>query len=466
MAEQVNWSRQLPLVFGVVVLSFVAATGFTHFRLIAIDRAALDIAENSAPSIERLAVARGEMRRLQVLLREYIDRRAAGTSVGEEAIEETRVLLNRSIADYLKLPVFSGEQELWGAIIQARDAFSDSIAHCLSETDRGNFERAEALSRDEVSRSAEALATAITRDVEFNARQSHDLALQIRRLRGRSMYLAYGLDALCAVITIAGAVALHRAMRAHAALAERHQRLLEERASELEQFAGTIAHDIVSPLGAVGLALELAAGSGDGETRARYVARGSAALARVQRLVQGLLEFARAGAKPDPNTKTEVIATMTDLATELKAAAAQAGATLDFRADVASPVACNAGVLTSIVMNLTRNAIKYIGDGPIRRIEVRAFERADAVRVEVQDTGPGLPPGLEQHMFAPYVRGPRTRQSGIGLGLATVKRLVEGHGGNIGVHSVPGRGCTFWFELPKATAEGTASIAVAHAHGA
>jgi len=89
-------------------------------------------------------------------------------------------------------------------------------------------------------------------------------------------------------------------MRAHAKLTEGHQRLLEERASELEHSAGTVAHDILSPLNTVGLTLELVARPGEEESRARFVARGVAALDRVKRLVHGLLEFARAGARRAP----------------------------------------------------------------------------------------------------------------------------------------------------------------------
>jgi signal transduction histidine kinase len=108
--------------------------------------------------------------------------------------------------------------------------------------------------------------------------------------------------------------------------------------------------------------------------------------------------------------------------------------------------------LTSVVSNLAGNAIKYIGTGPIRRLEIRAREEAHVVRVELEDTGPGLAVGSEEHVFEPYVRGRAATQPGIGLGLATVKRLVEGHGGRVGVRSMLGQGCTFWFELPKVAA--------------
>jgi two-component system sensor histidine kinase KdpD len=72
------------------------------------------------------------------------------------------------------------------------------------------------------------------------------------------------------------------------------------------------------------------------------------------------------------------------------------------------------------------------------------------VRVEVRDSGPGVPEGLEQEIFEPYARGPEVTQPGLGLGLATVRRFVVAHGGAVGIERVP-EGACFWFELPVAT---------------
>jgi len=71
------------------------------------------------------------------------------------------------------------------------------------------------------------------------------------------------------------------------------------------------------------------------------------------------------------------------------------------------------------------------------------------VRVEVEDTGPGLPPGIEHSIFEPYVRAPGVTQPGLGLGLATVKRFADSHGGAVGVLRAEA-GTVFWFELPRA----------------
>ncbi|PTL74958.1 sensor histidine kinase KdpD [Vitiosangium sp. GDMCC 1.1324] len=69
---------------------------------------------------------------------------------------------------------------------------------------------------------------------------------------------------------------------------------------------------------------------------------------------------------------------------------------------------------------------------------------------ESSDTSARLPAGLERTVFEPYVRAAGTHQPGIGLGLATVKRIAEAHHGRVGVQSTPGQGATFWVELPLA----------------
>src|SRR5262249_60717883 len=98
--------------------------------------------------------------------------------------------------------------------------------------------------------------------------------------------------------------------------------------------------------------------------------------------------------------------------------------------------------------NLLRHAIKHMGQSPRRKVDLRIIARHDRVRFEVEDTGPGLPPELLAQAFDPYVRGPRTSEPGLGLGLATVRRLVEGHDGRYGVSSRLGGGALFWVELP------------------
>jgi signal transduction histidine kinase len=113
-------------------------------------------------------------------------------------------------------------------------------------------------------------------------------------------------------------------------------------------------------------------------------------------------------------------------------------------------VVCTAGIVTSVLSNLVQNAIRYTAGSEHPRVELRVLEEKDCARIEVEDSGPGISEEDRIVVFEPYVRRSTAGPGGLGLGLATVKRLVEAHRGNVGVESYPGRGATFWFTLPVA----------------
>src|SRR5260370_38368502 len=101
-----------------------------------------------------------------------------------------------------------------------------------------------------------------------------------------------------------------------------------------------------------------------------------------------------------------------------------------------------------MLMNLAGNAIKFTPEGG--RIELAAHEMDGQIRVEVRDTGPGIPPEEQNHMFQAFYR---LRQSGAaiegtGLGLAITQRLAELHGSTLGLESQKGQGSCFYFSLP------------------
>jgi signal transduction histidine kinase len=170
----------------------------------------------------------------------------------------------------------------------------------------------------------------------------------------------------------------------------------------------------------------------------------------VHRLVDGLLDFARAGAQPGPGSAADVSPTVEGLVDELSSEAARARVTLQVTGMEPCSVACSTGALLSILGNLLRNALKYMGDSERRLVTVRVQAGRGRVRFEVEDTGPGIPLGLDERVFQAYVRGPGSAQPGIGLGLATVQKLVVAHGGTVGVKAASEGGALFWVELPRA----------------
>ncbi|MBF0348303.1 MAG: PAS domain S-box protein [Magnetococcales bacterium] len=108
--------------------------------------------------------------------------------------------------------------------------------------------------------------------------------------------------------------------------------------------------------------------------------------------------------------------------------------------------------LRQIVVNLTGNAVKFTERGSVTMHLFQVWEQSDrtAYRFEVQDTGIGVEVEAQGRLFHPFVQADSTttrRYGGSGLGLSIVRKLVELMDGTIGLHSTPGQGSTFWFEL-------------------
>jgi signal transduction histidine kinase len=83
------------------------------------------------------------------------------------------------------------------------------------------------------------------------------------------------------------------------------------------------------------------------------------------------------------------------------------------------------------------------------RIVIRVLATPGGVRLEVEDNGPGIAEKDQEKIFEPYVRV-LDSEPGLGLGLTTVKRIIEARGGRVGLRSTLHRGSCFWFELPSA----------------
>jgi signal transduction histidine kinase len=307
-----------------------------------------------------------------------------------------------------------------------------------------------------VHRNLDGVEQAVRAIVEFDAMQGQRLGLEIERIRGQMTGTIMLLEASSVALAILAAfLAFRQARRAVGVLeldrtaGEQREAELASRAEALGEFAGRVAHDILSPLSTSMLGLEIARGACRMDPDAQRAAtQGVAAIHRVHTLVDGLLAFSRAGGRPEPGVSTEIAPLIVELIDGLTLQARQQRIALELAAVPAGTVACSPGVLTSLISNLVRNAIRYMGDAPSRRIDVRVLDAGERWRFEVQDTGAGIPVEQQQLIFEPYVQLGRS-DTGIGLGLATVDRLVRAHGGSLGVVSAPGRGALFWFELPK-----------------
>lgn len=210
----------------------------------------------------------------------------------------------------------------------------------------------------------------------------------------------------------------------------------------LAHFAAQVSHDLKNPLTSVSLSLEALELDVTEADQLDTVARARRGVERMNGLIDHLLEFATDGQQP--------VDERVDLGDELSFALDDLVARVqreDVRASSLPIVRGDSAQLRSVLMNLVGNAAKFTDDGERPEIEVDATLLDDRHRIEVRDRGRGVPEAARERIFAPLARLDK-RVEGAGIGLATCRRIVEAHGGSIGVLARAGGGSVFWFELP------------------
>jgi signal transduction histidine kinase len=307
------------------------------------------------------------------------------------------------------------------------------------------------LVRDDLRAAVDRSSADILSDIKLNAAASDADGRLIEHRRRLSMHVAAALAMASVALTALAALLAYRINEQHDALQRRYASVLREANAELELFASRVSHDILSPLSSTRLAIDSALkAEGDPAIR-RKLERGLGGLERVTRIARALFDFARAGARPAAAERGDVRAVVDEIVDEYRPIASDQGARLEASVPAQGQVACNEGLLTAALSNLVRNAITHLEGCDDKRVDIVAADAGDDVNIEVRDTGPGLAPGTEEKVFEPFVRGGGAAHPGLGLGLATVKRIVETHGGAVGVESHAGGGCRFWMRLPKAS---------------
>jgi signal transduction histidine kinase len=434
----------------VVVLAFVATTSLFLVRSRGIDAAAEQLTSNAVPSLQELIATRSTAERLRLRVGDVVHQRA-GDSEAHARVWRAVSELRQHLSRYVGLPSYPPERRLWGELLIGVEAYIDAVGRVLEARARGDAPGALRLLETELEPAASRVEALLAESEVINVGAVDTFAEEMESIRvsaRRDLLILNGLCVVLAAILLTWAV---RSARHTRRVQERYLQASQERAREMEIFAGRVAHDILSPLGSASLALELLARNDAPEVQ-RTATRGLGGVARVRATVDGLLEFAQAGARATPDAApTDLVEVAEEVTSGLHDAATAAGISLRLSTDRPElTVSANRGVVLSILTNLVQNAIKYIGEGPEKRVAVAIHEDGPSVRVDVSDTGPGVPPHLEQLVFEPYFRARAQLAGGLGLGLATVKRLVEAHGGHVGVRSALGQGSTFWFDLPGA----------------
>jgi signal transduction histidine kinase len=433
----------------IVATCFVVVIGCYQSVVTLIYRDADEILSDAAPSAHRLVAVRTAIRRLDGALSQALLARLDGRPFDEAPIARARRQIDTGIASFGGMPKHGHEAELY-AVSAARarriDATADALVEALA---RHDLDEARRLHAGEWQQASDAFDLSLRNLIIFNVQHVWQAAAQISNWWRLSSLAALGLGTINVLVTVLVTVLAARCIR-------RQAKRQDQCITELDLFAHRVAHDLVSPIAGIKMALIALQARQAEVDEARMTAAALDSVKWAQQIVDAQLAFACAGGRPQPEALAWVPEIVGAVVAGRRQMVADAGIELTVDADEeawACAVACAPGVLGVALGNLLDNAVKFMAASPERRIVLRVRAQGQRVRFEVEDTGPGLPFGYEQIVFEPYVRGPAQAQPGLGLGLATVRRLVDAHDGRLGVSGREGGGSLFWFELPTAREE-------------
>ena len=250
------------------------------------------------------------------------------------------------------------------------------------------------------------------------------------------------------------------------------QRLLRKRTGELEQasveiakleeeknrflrFLGIAAHDLKAPLTAIQGFLWIMLGGYSGEISEKQrnmLERSTYRIKELLNLISDLLDIPRieTGQIVEEMKQTSLGKVIKASIGDLRETAKEKKLKLDVELPTALPkIYGSAPRLQQAVTNLVSNAINYTPEGSVT---IRVMEVEQEIRVEVRDTGIGIPPEDLPRLFEDFFRASNVESKGTGLGLSITRRIVEAHGGRIWVESPcpeTGKGSRFAFTLPR-----------------
>ncbi|MDX2220928.1 MAG: PAS domain S-box protein [Burkholderiales bacterium] len=213
---------------------------------------------------------------------------------------------------------------------------------------------------------------------------------------------------------------------------------------ELEQFSYTVAHDLRAPLRALdGYSFLLAEGGPESDA---FLAKIRANVAHMTGLIDGLLNYGRIGRQALQRQPVNMMRLCEVVVADVKHAFPKAHIDIGPMDSVLG----DENLLRQVWTNLVSNACKFSSRGADSRVQLWCEHTGEgATRFLVQDNGVGFDMKYAGKLFGVFERLHRQDDfSGSGIGLSIVKRIIERHGGKVGVHSADGQGATFWFELP------------------
>lgn len=235
-------------------------------------------------------------------------------------------------------------------------------------------------------------------------------------------------------------------------LEKEHEELIHQlklKNQELDRFAITVSHDLKTPLitiaGYLGY-LEKDTLAGNSERVRKDINQINDAVKSMGKLVDEILELSRIGRIMNPPRAVP----LKEIVQEAQKAAEGILKAKQVKVNVVGDlpvVYCDHARIAQVIQNLITNAVKFMGEQTDPLIEIGAEDRDGEVAFFVRDNGMGIDPKHHEQIFGLFTKLD-SNTDGSGIGLGTVKRIIEVHGGKVWVESELGNGASFYFTLP------------------
>jgi signal transduction histidine kinase len=461
-----KWTAHRRIVAGLsaAILGIVALGVSGVVRLTGIESLAKLIATDSMPGlnfttqIELYTYQKSILIQRHILTNDQAEKRRI-----ESEIQAITVKTDNLLEGYRRTPFGDIERPLFNRVIATRPPYLAAVEKVLQSSRETTSAAAQVELQKVFEPDSRAFLEALHTSTEHNLGEANDAAQRIREsvvtAKNSTIVEALGslLLALISAFLLARVVAQMEA--AGVAIQVLNRELegrigeLTEVNNELEAFTYSVSHDLRAPLRHIdGFSKILLDQSADqlNEAGKRAMDRIRYGAQQMGHMIDDLLEFSRLGRR-DVARRITNLRSVVDEALEILKPAME-GRDIDLRIGELPVLDCDPALLRHVMVNLLSNAIKFTRDSQPAVIEVGQITSNEAPVVFVRDNGIGFDMRYVDKLFGIFQRLHRREDfEGIGVGLATVQRVIHKHGGRVWAEAEIGKGSTFYFVLRQAS---------------
>jgi signal transduction histidine kinase len=450
--------RQLLFGLGVIAFIFVLQAIVGSILDHEAEARARKLSEDSLASIEQVNRIVRDVEQERILVDDHVfEKTAASLANIEQQLANVAVDLEQAKDAYEPLVELPNEATLWQAAQTSEAGYEQGIAQVIALSRAGKDPEARELMADALRDYAD-LDRQLVELLGLNRSGAAEAMNRVSELERASAaeQLGIWIGGLLAAVLF-GLWGTRRIARYEKQITA-YARELEERNRDLDAFAGRVAHDVRGALAPFTMLPSLLRLRSTNPGRILEMAdRAERSSKRATAVVDSLLAFSRASRTAGAGESAALRTVLTDIEEELAPLASELDVSIEV-ADIPDvELACDPGLLHVVIANLYGNAVKYTGDRDDRRVRVSAGRAESECWIAVEDTGPGIPPEAREKIFEPFFRVEGTRGPGTGIGLTTVRRILDARGGSISVEAAQSGGSRFTVRLPLAARTSTAA---------